>query len=59
MSLAQELLRRYEVEYIVVGRLERAYYSPEGLEKFEAMVGKGLVKRVFDNKMVKIYRTLW
>jgi YYY domain-containing protein len=59
LSLAQELLRKYEVEYIVVGGLERAYYSPEGLEKFDEMVGKGLVKCVVDNKMVKIYRTLW
>jgi YYY domain-containing protein len=56
---AEELLQQYGVEYIVVGGLERAYYLPDGLAKFEEMVSKGLVKRVFDNKMVKIYRTLW
>jgi uncharacterized membrane protein len=59
VSRAQELLRRYEVEYIVVGELERAYYSPEGLGKFEEMVSNGLAKCVFDNKQVKIYRILW
>lgn len=56
---AEQLLRKYEVEYIVVGELERAYYSPEGLAKFEKMVGNGLAKPVFGNNGVNIYQIIW
>ena len=59
LGRAQELLDKYEVEYIVAGELERAYYPGEGLDKFEQMVGKGLVFPVFRNSGVNIYRVLW
>jgi len=36
------ILRRYDVSLIYVGDLERAYYSPAGLAKFDALVGHGL-----------------
>jgi uncharacterized membrane protein len=52
-----ELLRQYEVEYIVVGELERVYYSPSGLQKFEDMVDQGLLGVVFHNVGVRIYRS--
>ncbi|MGD0807423.1 MAG: DUF2298 domain-containing protein, partial [Anaerolineales bacterium] len=38
MSDARGFLRKYDVRYIVVGQLERVYYSPQGLEKFDTMV---------------------
>jgi hypothetical protein len=41
-----ELLRRYEVEYVVVGQVERYYYQAGGLAKFERMVGTHL-ERVY------------
>ncbi|MBA2450741.1 MAG: glycosyltransferase family 39 protein [Chloroflexi bacterium] len=41
-TTASSLLRKYDVAYIVVGGLERAYYPAAGLEKFDGMVGKGL-----------------
>ena len=55
----QELLSKYQVEYIVVGELERAHYPGSGPDKFEQMVGKGLVFREFRNQGVNIYRVLW
>ena len=55
----QELLTKYEVEYIVVGEVERAHYPASGLDKFEQMVGKGLVFPEFRNQGVNIYRVLW
>ena len=55
----KELLAKYEVEYIVVGELERAHYPATGLDKFEQMVGKGLVFPEFRNQGVNIYRVLW
>ncbi len=56
---AQELLSKYEVEYIVVGELEQAHYPGSGLHKFEQMVGKELVFPVFRNQGVNIYWVLW
>ncbi len=53
--LAEDLLRKYRVRYIVVGPLERAYYDPLGLSKFEEMVAAGTLRVVFRNTGVTIY----
>jgi len=39
MGFAREFLQRYQVEYIILGQLERAKYDPVGLEKFSAAAG--------------------
>lgn len=39
LDFVQRFLQRYNIEYIVVGQLEQAYYLPEGLAKFEAQDG--------------------
>jgi uncharacterized membrane protein len=44
-----DLLREYRVSYIVVGQLERYYYSAQGLAKFEQMEGAYL-ERVYDGQ---------
>ena len=51
---AQRFLRRYNVGYVYVGQLEKAYYSEIGLNKFFAMEGAGL-RIVFANKFVRIF----
>jgi uncharacterized membrane protein len=56
-SRASGLLKSYDVEYIVVGELERAQYSANGLAKFDELVGKEL-ELVYENEGVKIYRVL-
>jgi uncharacterized membrane protein len=53
-----QLLAWYQVEYIVVGDLERAYYSADGINKFQKMVDTGLALLVFDGAGMKIYRVL-
>ena len=52
---ALKLIRRYRVELVYVGGLERASYPAEGLAKFEQMVGRGL-ERVYQGGGVSIYQ---
>ena len=59
ITRAEELLRRYDVAYVVVGELERIYYSEAGLSKFSQMAEQGLLRRVYSNRGVVIYRTTW
>jgi len=56
-SRTWEVLRRYGVNYVVVGGLERAYYPAAGLAKFEAMVGQGL-EVAYRADEVTIYRVV-
>jgi uncharacterized membrane protein len=51
----EPILEKYNVRYIVVGPLERAYYQEEGLNKFEWMVQEGTLRVAFSNEMVTIY----
>lgn len=37
---AVDFLNRYDVRYIIVGQLERSFYTPEGLAKFELWNGQ-------------------
>jgi YYY domain-containing protein len=39
-GFASEFLEKYDVRYIVVGQLERAAYTPEGIAKFERLNGR-------------------
>jgi uncharacterized membrane protein len=39
-EFARQFLEKYDVRYIVVGQLERAAYSPEGIAKFEHLNGE-------------------
>ena len=54
---ALKLLRKYQVEYIYVGELERHFYPQQGLQKFELMLGTDL-ELVYTNQAVQIYRVL-
>ena len=56
-SIAAELLRRYDVTYVVVGELERVNYPKEGLKKFEAMAESGMLSKVYENESTAIFRT--
>jgi YYY domain-containing protein len=47
IQAAQKFLDKYRVRYVIVGGLERAYYAPEGLDKFIGMVDQDVLKPVF------------
>ena len=56
VARAEELLKRYEITYIVIGELERIYYAEAGLKKFSDLAKKGRIRRVFQNDGVSIYQ---
>jgi YYY domain-containing protein len=51
VAAAQSLLRKYDVEYVYIGRLEREKYSDEGLAKFGEFMTP-----VFEDGDVTIYQ---
>jgi uncharacterized membrane protein len=55
---ALRIIDRYNVEYIIVGDLERAYYDANGLAKFETMAGQGLLEVVYSRDGTTIYRVV-
>jgi YYY domain-containing protein len=59
IETAESLLRAYGVHYVVVGPLERAYYDPMGLDKFEWMVAEETLQVAFSNSEVTIYEVMW
>jgi uncharacterized membrane protein len=57
LRLVQDFLQKYQVKYIVVGQLERAYYPGPELDKFEAQDGV-LWQEVFRLNDTVIYEVL-
>jgi YYY domain-containing protein len=53
---AWAILQHYRVQYIILGRYERAHYGQIGLAKFNRMEQLGLIERVFDENDSVIYR---
>jgi uncharacterized membrane protein len=66
LARARKLLDYYGVEYIIVGELERAYYSPEGLAKLDTLVDQGYLELAYPPNVlsgsepgtVRIYRVV-
>ncbi len=56
LARGRKLLNYYGVSYIIVGELERAYYNPAGLAKFDVWAQEGYLKRVYVGGTVTIYR---
>jgi len=50
IQTAKNFLNKFAVDYIIVSDLERAYYSNEGLEKFNDMVNQGYLQRYYGNQ---------
>ena len=57
-NAALELIDQYGVRYIVVGDLERIYYLPHGIEKFDQMVNDGTLELAYANNGTTIYRVV-
>jgi uncharacterized membrane protein len=56
-EFTSEFLKKYDVRYIVVGQLERAAYTPEGIAKFERLKG-GYWQEVYRDGNTAIYEVI-
>ncbi|MBI3979737.1 MAG: hypothetical protein HY331_16270 [Chloroflexi bacterium] len=52
---ALEVARKYNVQYVYVGKMEKLYYPAQGLAKLQQLVGRGL-EVAYQNPDVTIYR---
>ncbi len=56
ITQAQNILDKYNVQYIYVGELENTYYPPQGLDKFKQMVDFGTLSVAYQDDFVTIYQ---
>ncbi|HNP74690.1 MAG TPA: DUF2298 domain-containing protein, partial [Kouleothrix sp.] len=49
-------LQAYGVEYVYVGKLERALYPAAGLAKFDALAQSGAIEQVYAAGQTRVYR---
>ena len=54
--MALNLIKKYDVDFIYIGHLERLYYDADGLNKFGSD-NHDWAQLVYSNQEVKIYRT--
>ena len=52
---ALDIMRKYDVEYVYLGKVERLYYDPAGLAKFDNGLD-GALEQVYQNRDVRIFR---
>jgi len=56
-DVAKAFLERYNISYVIVGQMEGAYYTPEGLAKFASWDGM-LWNAVFHEGSTTIYQVI-
>jgi uncharacterized membrane protein len=54
---ARDILRKYDVEWVIVGDVERNYYSDAGLEKFSDGLG-GVLELAYQNPSTQIWHVI-
>jgi YYY domain-containing protein len=55
-TIKADILQHYQVEYVIVGTLERARYPELGLQALEQMAGLGILEVVYESGPNKVYR---
>ncbi len=49
------MIRRYNAKYVILGMLEKSYYNPAGLPKFDEMVQNGFLRIAYQNTGTTVY----
>jgi uncharacterized membrane protein len=57
LQRARDILERYDVEYVIVGDVERNFYPGGGLQKFDSGLG-GYLEKVYENPGMQIWRVI-
>jgi YYY domain-containing protein len=52
---ALDFLRQFDVQYVILGQVERYYYQPDGLAKFRTNLN-GALEVAYQNEQLTIYR---
>ncbi len=55
---ALSILKKYGVQYIFIGQLEKLYYPTAGLDKFKDMAQKGVLGLVYNNQGVELFKVM-
>jgi uncharacterized membrane protein len=58
IAQAKQVIEDLDIHYIYIGQLERNYYNPAGLSKFDRMLESGDLRVVFENQGVTIYEVI-
>ncbi len=58
IDTAWGILQHYDVSYIIVSNLERAYYPADALAKFDRMAGQGLLEVVYQQGAATVYKVI-
>jgi uncharacterized membrane protein len=58
IAQAKEVIEDLGIRYIYIGQLERNYYDPAGLAKFDRMLENGDLRVAFQNAGVTIYEVV-
>jgi uncharacterized membrane protein len=58
VPITWNMLKFYNVQYIVMGKLEQGIYPPEGLDKFDQMVKAKLLEVVYNANGDRIYHVI-
>jgi uncharacterized membrane protein len=56
-KFVEDFINQYDVEYIIVGQLEKAYYGMEGLRKFQDWQNEFWVLR-YQSQDTSIYQVM-
>ncbi len=57
-DFARKILERYDVSYVVLGPLEKAYYTNLYLPKFDALVENGTLRVAYQNEGVTLFERI-
>lgn len=55
---ALSVLKKYGVQFIVIGQLEKLYYPARGIDKFNDMAHRGILASVYQNQDVQIFKVM-
>lgn len=57
-DLAEDILERYDVRYVILTPYEQAYMAPEGMSKFPEMLERGVLQVAYEDELSVVYQVI-